>query len=104
MTDRKMTNREMLEFEKTFRRDQAAARLRITLDQKLGRETPDSVTKLANIDFPTVVPEDPVEYTNFIRAQILRARLQVTVDRKLGRETPEAVITLSETELPDPID
>ncbi|WRH25341.1 hypothetical protein GC088_09890 [Arthrobacter sp. JZ12] len=67
-----------------------AARLRLTTDSRLGKETPQWVKNLANTPLPAPPPEDVDE-----QVRILAARLRVTTDRKLGNETPQWVKDLA---------
>lgn len=69
-----------------------AARLRITTDRKLGKETPDWVKELAGKPIPA-----PVHVDETVR--VYAARLRVTTDRKLGKETPAWVKELAATRL-----
>lgn len=52
---RKLSRHEAAEFIEGLRRDISAARLRVTLDGKLGRATPPAVKKLASLPEPPVI-------------------------------------------------
>lgn len=52
---RKLSRHEAAEFIEGLRRDISAARLRVTLDEKLGRATPPAVKKLASLPEPPVI-------------------------------------------------
>lgn len=52
---RKLSRHEAAEFIEGLRRDISAARLRVTLDGKLGRATPPAVKKLAALPEPPVI-------------------------------------------------
>lgn len=67
-----------------------AARLRVTTDGKLGKETPAWVKDLADTPLPAPPPGQVDK-----QLQILAARLRVTTDRKLGNETPAWVKALA---------
>lgn len=67
-----------------------AARLRVTTDHKLGKETPAWVENLADTPLPTPPPGQVDE-----QVRILAARLRVTTDAKLGKETPAWVKALA---------
>ena len=45
---------------RTLRREILAARLKVTLDEQLGRETSETVRALAGMDLPSVVQASPV--------------------------------------------
>ena len=99
-----------------LRREIRAARLKVILDQELGRPTSDEVKRLAAMDLPPIVrrdyqdenaagrrtcgvaTEDPVPGTH--RREILVARLKVSVNELLGRDTSSKAIRQSRMRLP----
>ncbi|WP_417219616.1 hypothetical protein [Arthrobacter sp.] len=96
-----------------LRREIRKARLRVTLDEELGRTTPDAVKKLAAFELPPIVRERPQDegtadrrrdgwqtLSNALRTKILKARLRVTLDEQLGRTTPESAKKLAALDLP----
>lgn len=96
-----------------IRRGIRAARLRVTLDEVLGRPTPPAVVRLAQLPMPSPLDSlrspggqlrrDPVsrrEVALYVRRSIRAARLRVVLDKELGRQTPEAVKRLAQTKLP----
>lgn len=92
-----MTNRHAASRRSDRERDEEAvriyaARLRMTTDRKLGKETPDWVQELAARPIP--VPENVDE-----TVRVFAARLRMTTDRKLGKKTPDWVKDLAATEL-----
>ena len=100
----------------TLRRETLAARLKITLDEKLGEQTSETVKKLASMTLPPRIRgnrddaelpgsrtydrsrKDQVSGT--LRLEILAARLKITVDAKLGEHTSETVKKLANMTLP----
>lgn len=91
------------------------ARLRVTLDEQLGRTTPESAKKLAALDLPPFVrvprqnesaedrracdPQNGDPMVGASRREILRARLKVSLNGLLGRDTPQQTMRLSRTKL-----
>lgn len=53
----KLSRHQASEFLEGLRRDISAARLRVSLDRKLGRDTPQSVKKLAALPDPPVISD-----------------------------------------------
>lgn len=98
-----------------LRREILAARLKVTLDQELGRTTSDQVKRLAAMDLPRIVRQncqdeyaadrrsydstnkDPAPGAS--RREILVARLKVSVNELLGRETSLKAIQQSRMRL-----
>jgi hypothetical protein len=100
----------------TLRREILAARLKVILDEELGRPTSVKVKRLAAMDLPrivrsvahddrvtdrqTYVPTKKDEIFRTLRREILAARLKVTLDEQLGRETSPTVMRLAGMKLP----
>ncbi|MCG2623000.1 hypothetical protein LVY72_13945 [Arthrobacter sp. I2-34] len=100
----------------TRRREILAARLKVTLDELLGREPSPKVTRLSRMKLAPIAgrhqrvdevtarrtydPTDRDRVLSTLRREILAAQLQVELDKALGRETSEKVKLLSEMELP----
>lgn len=101
------------------------ARWRVTLDEELGRTTPEAVKQMAARDLPPLVGEprqhdgasdrqtsssesDETAHgtsarallSNELRLKILKAQLRVTLDEQLGRTTPESAKKLAALPLP----
>ncbi|WP_156144197.1 hypothetical protein [Sinomonas humi] len=92
------------------------AKLRVTLDGVLGRETPPAVVQLSQLRLPPLPsplealrspegrlrkdPESRRETALYLRRSIRAVRLRVVLDEELGRPTPEAVKQLSRLKLP----
>lgn len=90
-------------------REILAARLKVTLDEQLGRETSPMVKRLSRMKLPPIVhgddfsgearakqerihrskydPTNKERVFQTLRREILAARLKVTLDEQLGRET-----------------
>ncbi|TJY67340.1 hypothetical protein E4J89_15775 [Arthrobacter sp. CAU 1506] len=98
-----------------LRREIRAARLKVILDQELGRPTSDEVKLLAAMDLPRIVRrnyqgddsadrrtcdstnEDAAAGTS--RREILVARLKVSMNELLGRDTPSKAMRQSRMKL-----
>lgn len=104
MSDDDLSYDEQLAIYNKAIRDRSAANLRIVLDERLMRPTPDYVFEIANSSPIPPVPDDPKEFVRLFRRDILAARLRVSINRKLGRETPKSVVTLSKLPLPSFLD
>lgn len=97
-----------------IRRNIRAARLRVTLDGALGRETPPAVVQLSQMPLPLLPsagdersPASREQTALRIRHGIRMAQLRVALDKVRGRETPPAVVQLSQLlmpPLPSPLD
>lgn len=68
------------------------ARLRLTTDKRLGKQSPDWVKELAARPIPAREKVDE-------KVRVFAARLRVTTDFKLGKETPDWVKELAATRL-----
>lgn len=88
----------------TLRREVLAARLKITLDEQLGRETSPTVIRLSKMKLPPIArtydPTSKEQVFATLRREILAARLKVTLDEQLGRETSPRVKLLAQMKLP----
>lgn len=105
-----------------LRREILAARLKVTLDKQLGRETSPTVQRLSKMKLPPLVRRnrsfgeargkqegphrrkyDPTSKEHLfetLRCEILAARLKATLDKQLGREASPTVQRLSKMKLP----
>lgn len=83
-----------------LRREILAARLRATLDEQLGRVTPETVKRLAGMKLPALPREPDEDAITTLRRLIPLARLRVTLDEQLGRDTPSNVRALSKMDRP----
>ncbi len=69
----------------------AAARIRVTADEKNNRQTPQWIRDIAEANTaPDYRPPAPIEH------QVAAARIQLTVDRKSGRRTEDWIRLLAE--------
>ncbi|AOT04706.1 hypothetical protein [Arthrobacter sp. U41] len=100
----------------TLRREIQAARLKVILDEELGRPTSVKVRRLAAMDLPPTVrsyqrvggvserttydPTNKDQVFATLRREILAARLKVTLDEQLNRETSPTVKALAGMKLP----
>ncbi len=99
-----------------LRRKIRAARLKVTLDEQLGRKTSPEVRSLAGMKLPPLVRSNkPLteataqgmfqrmstdELLRTLRREILAAELKVVLDRRLRRDTAPAVKKLAGMMLP----
>lgn len=101
----------------TLHREILAARLKVTLDDQLDRETSPTVQRLAKMKLPPIVRlsshdadgrscEGQVAFTrkehliDTLRREISAARLKVTLDQELSRSTSSTVKRLAQMTLP----
>ncbi|MGW6174344.1 hypothetical protein ACWF5H_12680 [Arthrobacter sp. NPDC055138] len=98
-----------------LRREIRAARLKVILDQELGRPTSDEVKLLAAMDLPRIVrrnyqgddsadrrtcdPTNEGAAAGTSRREILVARLKVSMNELLGRDTPSKAMRQSRMKL-----
>lgn len=78
-----------------LRRNILAARLKVTLDEQLGRDTSDTVKRLAAMKLPPMPRRPDEDAATTLRRLIPLAKLRVTLDQELGRVTPPNVKALS---------
>jgi hypothetical protein len=105
-----------------LRREILAARLKVTLDEQLGRESSPTVQRLSKMKLPPLVrqnrsfgeasekekgphrrkydPTSKEQLFETLRREVLAARLKATLDEQLGRETSPTVQRLSKMKLP----
>jgi aromatic ring-cleaving dioxygenase len=83
-----------------LRREILAARLKVTLDDELGRITSPKVKALSQMTLPPIARNPGEHASTVLRREILSARVRVTLDEEMGREPTPKLKALSEMDLP----
>lgn len=84
-----------------LRREILAARVTVTFNEVLKRETPSPVKRLAGMKLPQMYEQpDRSQARDRLRREIMAARVTVSFNEALNRETPGPVKRLADMELP----